>query len=69
MEQKSLGFHETMELHELINFKTNGLLKSKLMQGVCFDSDLKALMDKDVTLSVHQLNELQSLYAGAKTFS
>ncbi|OMP66140.1 spore coat protein [Domibacillus epiphyticus] len=68
MEQKSLGFHETMELHEMVNFKTNCLLKSKLMQGVCFDVDLKALMEKDVTLSIHQLNELQSLYAGARTF-
>lgn len=68
MEQKGLGYHETMEIHELLNLKTVCILKSKAFQGVCFDSDLKAMMEKDVKQSIHQLNELQSLYTGAKTF-
>jgi similar to spore coat protein len=68
MDQKKLAFHETMELHEMINFKTICMLKSKLMQGACFDSDLKAMLDKDAQQSIHQTNELLELYKGARTF-
>ncbi|WP_046174765.1 hypothetical protein [Domibacillus indicus] len=68
MNQEKLAFHETMELHELVNFKTVSLLKTKMMQGVCFDSDLKAMMEKDTQQSIHQLNELLELYKGARTF-
>lgn len=35
MENESLAFHETMETHEILNLKTIGLMRSKLMQGVC----------------------------------
>ncbi|WP_423799389.1 spore coat protein [Neobacillus sp. SAB-20_R2A] len=57
-----LALHETMETHELINFKTVCLLKSKLMQGVCFDNELKALMVKDVKQSIQDMNELLQFY-------
>lgn len=57
-----LALHETMETHELINFKTVCLLKSKLMQGVCFDNELKALMAKDVKQSIQDMNELLRFY-------
>lgn len=57
-----LALHETMETHEMINFKTVCILKSKLMQGVCFDNELKALMEKDVQQSKHALNELLRFY-------
>ncbi|HWO75266.1 MAG TPA: spore coat protein [Bacillus sp. (in: firmicutes)] len=68
MEQHTkLAFHETMDTHELINFKTICLMKSKLMQGICFDNDLKALMEKDVQQSIEDLKELKSLYEGART--
>lgn len=69
MEKESLAFHETMETHEILNFKTVGLLKSKLMQGICFDNDLKALMEKDVQQSIAAINELKQLYLGARTNS
>lgn len=68
MDSKKLAFHETMELHEMINLKTICVLKSKLLQGLCFDDDLKAMLDKDVELSAYQLNELLQLYKGGRTF-
>ncbi|OES45549.1 spore coat protein [Domibacillus iocasae] len=68
MDQNGLAFHETMELHEMVNFKTICLLQSKLMQGACFDSDLKMMMEKDAQQSIHQMNELLELYKGARAF-
>jgi similar to spore coat protein len=62
MELKSLALHETMETHEILNFKTVCLLRSKLMQGLCFDNDLKALMEKDVQQSIKDVNELLGFY-------
>ncbi len=67
MEKKSLAYHETMETHEVLNLKTVCLLKSKLIQGLCFDNDLKALMEKDVQQSIAAINELKEFYKGAKT--
>jgi similar to spore coat protein len=62
MNIQSLAPHETMEVHEILNFKTVCLAKSKLMQGIVFDKDLKALMQKDVEQSIKAINALQSLY-------
>ncbi|MFJ7512677.1 spore coat protein [Peribacillus simplex] len=67
MEKKSLAYHETMETHEVLNLKTVCLLKSKLMQGLCFDNDLKALMEKNVQQSIAGINELKEFYKGART--
>lgn len=57
-----LAYHETMDTHEMINFKTVCIMKSKLMQGLVFSKDLKALMEKDVQQSIQDLNELKELY-------
>lgn len=65
--QTTLAFHETMDTHEILNFKTICLMKSKLMQGICFDNDLKALMEKDVHQSIKAIKELKEHYAGART--
>jgi similar to spore coat protein len=62
MELESLALHETMETHEILNFKTVCLLRSKLIQGLCFDNDLKALMEKDVQQSIKDVNELLGFY-------
>ncbi|WP_223591681.1 spore coat protein [Neobacillus bataviensis] len=62
MEGDILALHETMETHEILNFKTVCLLKSKLMQGICFDNELKALMEKDVKQSIQDINELLLFY-------
>jgi similar to spore coat protein len=62
VEREDLALHETMESHELLNFKTVCLLRSKLMQGLCFDNELKALMEKDVQQSIKDVNELLGFY-------
>jgi similar to spore coat protein len=62
MENKTLALHETLETHEILNFKTVCLLRSKLMQGICFDNELKVLMEKDVQQSIQDINELLVYY-------
>ncbi|WP_284644065.1 spore coat protein [Paenibacillus silviterrae] len=62
MSQTTLGPHESIEIHELLNFKMICLTKSKLLQGIVFDRDLKALMQKDVEQSVESIKQLQELY-------
>jgi similar to spore coat protein len=62
MDKESLALHETMETHEILNFKTICLLRSKLMQGICFDNELKALMEKDVQQSIKDIKELLHFY-------
>lgn len=63
-EQEKMALHETMETHEILNFKTVCLLRSKLMQGLCFDNELKILMEKDVQQSIKDINELMRFYKG-----
>nr|WP_263325167.1 spore coat protein [Neobacillus sp. Marseille-Q6967] len=62
MEIENLALHETLETHEILNFKTVCLLRSKLMQGICFDNELKKLMEKDVQQSIQDINELVGYY-------
>jgi similar to spore coat protein len=61
----TLAPHEALEIHEMINFKTLCLSKSKLMQGIVFDQELKDLMQKDVEQSIRALADSQALYARA----
>ncbi|HYF78426.1 MAG TPA: spore coat protein [Symbiobacteriaceae bacterium] len=65
MDQQTLAPHESMELHELVNFRTIALAKAKLMQGIVFDKELKALMQKDVAQSIQALDDLRALYRHA----
>ncbi|MFD1706322.1 spore coat protein [Siminovitchia sediminis] len=67
MGKEDFALHETMDTHELLNLKTVGLLKSKLMQGVVFDQDLRKLLQKNVDMTVTDIKELQRLYSYAKT--
>lgn len=60
-----LAPHEALEIHEAINFKTLCLAKSKLLQGLVFDQELKALMQKDVDQTTRALNDLTALYPRA----
>ena len=62
MDPEKLALHETLEAHEIINFKTVCLLRSKLMQGMCFNNELKQLMEKDVQQSIQAINELIPFY-------
>ncbi|CAM3779739.1 spore coat protein [Marinicrinis lubricantis] len=62
MAQTGLAPHEYMEIHELLNFKTICLAKSKMMQGLVFDEELKALMQKDVQQTTQAIQDIQKLY-------
>lgn len=62
---RPLAAHESLEVHEAINFKTLCLASSKFTQGLVFDQELKALMEKDVRQSIEALAELQAIYARA----
>lgn len=61
MEQKYLAPNETMQVHEMLNFKTICMTTSKMMEGVVFDQDLKALLEKDVQQSITAISSLQNL--------
>lgn len=61
MTEHQLSLHESMEIHEMLNFKTVCATKSKLMQGLVFDQELKSLLQKDVEQSISAINVLQSL--------
>ncbi|WP_178076045.1 spore gernimation protein GerQ [Paenibacillus oralis] len=63
MKTQTLAPHESMDLHEMLNFKTLCLAKSKLMQGLVFDQELKDLMQKDVVQSIQAIQDLQAIYA------
>jgi similar to spore coat protein len=62
MEQSRLAYHETLDAHEMINFKTICIMRSKMMQGIVFSKELKALMEKDVQQSIKDINELKAFY-------
>lgn len=61
MEQGNFTLHETMELHELLNFKTICMTTSKMIQGVVFDQELKALLEQDVLQSRQTVKVLEGL--------
>ena len=65
MDHQTLAAHEAVDLHEIVNFKTLCIAKSKLMQGLVFDQELKDLMQKDVQQSIQALTELQAVYESA----
>lgn len=53
--------HETLDLHEIATFKTICMTKSKLMQKLVSDPDLKHILQRDVQTSTLQLKELNEL--------
>lgn len=59
MADQKLAVHETMELHELLTFKTVCMTKSKTMQNLVNDDDLKKLMQTDVEQSKESISALQ----------
>lgn len=69
MEHDRLAYHETADTHEIMNMKTVSLLKSKMMQGLVFDQELRALMEKNVQQSVKDIKELQAFYKKAPTIT
>lgn len=66
MAEEKLTLHETMEIHELLNFKTICMTTSKMAQGVVFDQELKKLLEKDVEQSKQAVTMLQGLLKKTK---
>ncbi|WP_438445015.1 spore gernimation protein GerQ [Gorillibacterium sp. sgz5001074] len=60
-----LAPHEAVDIHEVLNFKTLCLAKSAFMQGLVFDQELKALLQKDVQMTTQDIAALQALYEKA----
>lgn len=67
MEGQGLALNETMQIHEMLNFKTICMSTSKAMEGVVFDQELKALLEKDVQQSIKAAKELQTLLKKSPT--
>lgn len=61
MVQDKLAPIETMQIHEMLNLKTVSMSSSKMMEGVVFDQDLKALLEEDVQQSIASIKILQRL--------
>jgi len=57
--------HETLEVREIASFKTICLTKSKTMQTLVSDPELRSLMQRDVELSSRHLVELGSILSKA----
>ncbi|MBN2983736.1 MULTISPECIES: hypothetical protein [Cohnella] len=59
------ALHETLETHEIAAFKTLCLTKSKTMQMLVSDPELKQLMQLDAEISTRQLRELGAILTKA----
>jgi similar to spore coat protein len=67
LNEDRLALHETVDTHEILNFKTVCLIKSKMMQGLVFNQELRALMEKDVQQNIAAITELQEFYSKSQT--
>ncbi|MBB6452695.1 hypothetical protein HNQ94_001141 [Salirhabdus euzebyi] len=52
--------HETLEMHELITFKSLCLTKATIMQALVTDEKLKSLMQQDASMHDKHINVLKS---------
>ena len=57
--QSKLGIHESLELHELLTFKSLCLTKSTIMKLLVSDEKLKGIMQEDVEKSSKHIKELK----------
>ncbi len=56
---QNLGVHETLELHELLTFKSVCLTKSATMSGIVQDENLKAILTQDASSTKTHIQQLQ----------
>ncbi|MFS0855822.1 hypothetical protein [Paenibacillus taichungensis] len=59
------ALHEMLEVHEIAAFKTVCMTKSKTMQALVTDPELKQILQQDATLSQQQLQELGGVLSNA----
>jgi similar to spore coat protein len=56
---KYLGLHETLEVLELLSFKSLCLTKSATMSGLVQDAELKTILSNDVNTGTEHIQRLQ----------
>jgi similar to spore coat protein len=59
--KETLAPHETLELHEVLMFKNVCLTKSKTVQALVQDEELKQILQADVKTSAKDIVELRGL--------
>lgn len=62
-ERKTLAWHETLEIHELVAAQSNGLIKLKMSIGKIDDPELKKIYKQAIQDLVLNLNELMGFYS------
>jgi similar to spore coat protein len=65
LETQGLAIHETLELHEILAFKNVCLTKSKTMQALVSDNNLKSIMQQCVEVDTQHINDVQGLLSRA----
>lgn len=60
------AMHEILEVHEIAAFKTVCMTKSKTMQALVTDPELKLILQQDATMSSDQLSELAAILTKGK---
>lgn len=55
------AMHELLEAHEIAAFKTVCMTKSKTMQALVTDPELKLILQQDAAMSSDQLAELAAV--------
>ena len=61
----TFALHEMLEVHEIAAFKTVCMTKSKTMQALVTDPELKQILQQDARLSQQQLQELGGVLSKA----
>jgi similar to spore coat protein len=56
---KLFGLHETLEVHEILTFKSLCLTKSSTMSGLVGDVELKNILLNDVNTGSKHVEDLQ----------
>ncbi|TWT25114.1 spore coat protein [Planomicrobium sp. CPCC 101110] len=62
---KQLAIHETLEVHEVLIFKTACLAKNKLFVDMVQDKKLKEIIEEDTELSTKAVKDLRKILADA----
>ncbi|AGX43861.1 hypothetical protein [Clostridium saccharobutylicum] len=61
MNEQDITPNEVMQLHEILTFKNTCLTKSVTMSPLVSDDELKSILQKDVTQSQNDIEELRNL--------
>ncbi|MDN5293062.1 MAG: hypothetical protein PWQ91_195 [Eubacteriales bacterium] len=59
--RERLAMHETLDLHELISFKSVCATKAAAMSNMATDPALRSLLQQDLQMAKKHINDLQNL--------